>query len=114
MTKYNMYIFDGDVVIGKFKTTTDNMDLIFTEFGEKIVRDGFNQGFNVATQIDMYNVFINEIHKQKRHCQKIRHSDFYIYLSCVLALYKFNQETCDFLFLKCKKKNKKKCNNINV
>ena len=107
MTKYNMIIFDGDVVVGKYKTKTNDMDLIFKDCGEEIVRDGFKQGINMETQINMYKTFIEEINKQKRHCQKIRHSDFYIYLSCVCALYKFNQETDDILFLKCKKKKKK-------
>jgi len=111
MTKYNMYIFDGDTLIGKYKSTTDDMNLIFKDCGEEIVRDGFKQGINIEKQIDMYKIFIEEINRQKRHSEKIKQSDFYLYLSCVSALYKFNQETDDILFIKCKKKNKK--NNSN-
>ena len=108
MTKYKMYLFNDNKIVGKYKTTTDDMNLIFTEFGEEIVRDGFKQKINIKTQIDMYKNFIEVIDKQKRHSEKIRHSDFYLYLSCFCALYKFNEETDDVLFLKCKKKKLKK------
>jgi|TARA_R110001632_G_scaffold114922_1_gene226379 hypothetical protein len=110
MTKYNMYLFDEEKIIGKYKTRTDDMNLIFTEFGEKIVMDGFKQNINIKTQIDMYKTFIEEINKQKKHSQKIRCSDFYIYLSCFSALYKFNEAPDDVIFIKCKKKSKKGIN----
>lgn len=108
MTKYKMYLFNDEKIIGKYKTTTNDMNLIFKEFGEELVRDGFKQNINIKKQIEMYKTVIEEINKQKRHSQKIRHSDFYIYLSCFCALYKFNEETEDVLFLKCKKKSLKK------
>lgn len=106
---YRLYLSDGDVTIGKFKTTTDDMNLIYKEFGEQIILDGLRQGIKINTQIDMFKVFIDEIHRQKRHSEKIRHSDFYMYLSCYSALYKFNKETDGPMFLKIKKK--KVCNN---
>jgi len=101
---YRLYLFDGDVSIAKFKSTTDDMDLVYKECGEQLILDGFKQGINIENQSKMYQMFIDKIKKQKSNCQKIKASDFYMYLSCYSALYKFNKETDDPMFLKIKKK----------
>lgn len=108
---YRLYLSDGDVTIGKYKTKTDDMDLIYKEYGEEIIVDGLRKGFSIENQTIKYKLFIEAIHKQKRNCQKIRASDLYMYLSCYTALYKLNKETDDPMFFKIKKKKKKVCSN---
>ena len=108
---YRLYLYDNDIVIGKYKTTTDDMTLIYKEYGEEIILDGLRKGFSIEQQTTKYKIFIEAIHKQKSNCQKIRASDLYMYLSCYSALYKFNKEDDDPMFFKVKKKKRKVCSN---
>ena len=38
MTTYNMYLYDNESMIGKFKTKGDDMEEVYKSFGAKIVR----------------------------------------------------------------------------
>jgi hypothetical protein len=104
MTKYNMYLYDNESMIGKFKTKGDDMEEVYKSFGSKIVRNGFENGYTIPMQILKYQTFIKSINKQKDNCEKIRASDLYMYLSCYCALYKLNglQNNNDHMFLKVK------------
>ena len=54
--------------------------------------------------------FCNRIEKQKRHCEKIRRTDFFMFISCYFILVKFNIiDSSNFMFLK--RKNKKRVYN---
>ena len=109
---YRLYLYDNDIVIGKFKTRTDDMDLIYKEYGEEIILNGLRKKFSIEQQTNKYKSFIEAINKQKSNCEKIRASDLYMYLSCYSALYKFNQVNDDHMFFK-KKKKKNACKKSN-
>jgi hypothetical protein len=109
---YRLYLYENDIIIGKFKTRTDDMDLIYKEYGEEIILDGLRKGFCIDKQIDKYKLFIEGINKQKSNCEKIRASDLYMYLCCYSALYKFNKVSEDHMFFK-KKKRKNACKKSN-
>jgi len=102
---YRLYLSDGDVTIAKFKTRSDDMNLVYKEYGEEIILQGLRKGFTIEQQVKKYKLFIEAIHKQKRNCYKIRTSDLFMYLSCYSALYKFNEEMDTPMFLKIKNKN---------
>ncbi len=105
MTKYYLHLDYKDSYIAKFKTTTDDFNSIYKEVSEHIIKDGFKQGFTIDKQIAKYTSFCDEIHRQKRHSEKIRASDFIMFLSCYLALCKLNQiKHHEYMFLKIKKR----------
>ncbi len=105
MTKYYLHLDYNDLYIAKFKTTTDDFNSIYKEVSEHIIKDGFKSGFNIHKQINKYKSFCDEIYRQKQHCEKIRASDFIMFLSCYFALCKLNQiKDTDYMFLKIKKR----------
>lgn len=105
MTKYYLHLDYEDLYIAKFKVKTSDMNLVYQEVSEHIIKDGFKRGFNIQQQISKYKTFCDTIYKQKRNCEKIRASDFLMFLSCYVALHKFNQiKDKDYMFLKLKKR----------
>jgi len=87
---YNMYLDYGDLSIGKYKVRSTDMDKIYNQMAKPIILDGFKKGFNVKQQIYKYKLFLDKIHKLKKDCYKIKASDFILYLSCYMCLYKLD------------------------
>lgn len=99
---YYLYLFYKDFRIGKYKCTIDDIDLIYEDVGKNMILDGFQKGYNIDKQIEKYKIFMEQLHKQKINCEKIRASDIYLYLSSFMALYKLNNDLdeTDYFFLK--------------
>jgi hypothetical protein len=105
MTKYYLHLDYKDLYIAKFKTKSDDINLIYKEMAENIIMDGFKRGFTIQQQIDKYTSFCDSIYKMKDHCEKIRASDFLMFFSCYFALCKFKCiKPNEYMFLKIKKR----------
>ena len=101
---YNMYLSHHDLTISKYKVKTNDLSLIYKQMAEHIIIDGFKKGFTIDKQICKYKSFMDEIHKLKRNCYKIKASDYLMYLTCYLCLYKLNNSLIDEpIILKIKK-----------
>ncbi len=100
---YKLYMFYKDELIGKYNCVGDDWKEIYKSYSECLIRAGFIEGFTFDEQIKKYEDFCDDIHKQKRHCYKIKFKDFLTFLSCYFCLVKLNRINYDdFLFLKCK------------
>tara|TARA_R100001086_G_scaffold248252_2_gene184683 strand:+ start:449 stop:808 length:360 start_codon:yes stop_codon:yes gene_type:complete len=90
--------------VGRYKLHIDRLDELSVSFSETLIRDGFSKGFNIPTQIIWFEKFCNVITKQVENCQKVKCSDFQMFLATKLALYRLKKTSAnDFLFLKDKK-----------
>ena len=106
-TKYwRLILRYGDLVIGRFKTRTTDLNLLYKEMSEPVVLQALKDNINIKVQIKNYKLFCDNIHKQKFNCYKLRASDLIMYLTCYLCLTKFNVEVQEPFFYKLKKKKK--------
>ena len=104
---YNMYLDYGDLSIGKYKVRENDLEKIYDQMAKPIILDGFKKGFNINKQIQKYKLFLDKIHELKKNCYKIKASDFIMYLSCYMCLYKLDNKSVDPpMILKIKKKSK--------
>lgn len=102
---YNLYLSHHDLSISKYKVKTSDLSLLYKQLAEHIIIDGFNKGFTIDKQICKYKAFIDKIYKLKVNCYKIKASDYLMYLSCYLCLYKLNNCLIDEpIILKIKKR----------
>lgn len=100
---YKLYIYHDDIFIAKFKVKTNNICILNKYYTEDIIRDGMIRGMNINQQTLCYNTFCDLIKKQTINCEKIKLTDFMMFMTCSLALHRFNKkDTNDFLFLKIK------------
>tara|TARA_R110002096_G_scaffold137433_2_gene290844 strand:- start:177 stop:494 length:318 start_codon:yes stop_codon:yes gene_type:complete len=98
---YTLYLFYNDIQIGKYKMIGDDFNKLYKSFGERILREGFMNGKDIKTQTKTYKQLCDTIYKQKNNCEKIRASDYLMFLSCYINLVKFNLiDYNDFIFLK--------------
>ena len=104
MTKYyKLYIYNDDIFIAKFKMKTNDSFILEKYYTEYLIRDGFKRGQTMQTQILFFKKFCDIITKQTINCEKIKLTDFMMFLTCSLALHRFGiKDTNDFLFLKIK------------
>ena len=101
MKTYNMYLTYKDTYICKFKTTTTNPYVVYEDMGKDCVNDAFQKGINYKKQIAVFEKYCDIILKNKNNCYKIRKSDYLLFCSCYLALFKYNQlDSRDIIFLK--------------
>jgi len=100
-TTYTFYIYYKDTRLSKFKTYNDDLEGLYKEYGEGLIRDGFKHGMNIPYQIKWFDKFIDSIYKQKIDCYKIKSSEHLQVLSCFLGLIKYGQIDCtDYMFIK--------------
>ena len=105
MTTYYLHLDYNDLYIAKFKVRTDDINLVYKEISEKIILEGFRNGYTIEEQVHRYKVLCDKIYQQKDRCEKIRASDFLLFFSCYVALCKFNQiKPTEYMFLKKKKR----------
>ena len=98
---YTLYLFYKDIQIGKYKMIGDDFNKLYKSFGERILREGFMHGKSIKDQSKTYTLLCNTIYKQKINSEKIRASDYLMFLSCYINLVKFNLiDYNDFIFLK--------------
>lgn len=108
---YTMYINYRDLYVCKFPVNTTDLNSCYKEMAESMIRDGFKKGANISRQIELFKTVCDNIWKEKWNCHKIRRSDYLLFLTCMLALYKYGKIDSDrFIILKNKnlKKSKKK------
>jgi len=111
MVRYNLYLFYNNLLVGKFHTTTDNINHIYEEYSKELIMNALQRNINIEKQIKLYGAYCKQIAKQKDHCYKIKISDFLLFLGSYFSLVKFNKiSSTDYLFLKKKsfKSRKKK------
>ena len=107
VNEYYLYLYYQEDFIAKFVTKTDDILLVYKDFGEDLVIASMIKNIKLNEQIKDYENFIKNINKMKSNCEKIRRTDFFIYLSCFTILYKLNQDTIvDYLFIKKKKRSR--------
>ncbi len=105
VNEYYLYLYNQQGFIAKFETKTDDILLIYKDFGEDLVIASMIKNIKLNEQIKDYQNFIKNLNKMKINCYKIKKTDFFIYLSCFTILYKLNQDTIvDYLFIKKKKR----------
>ncbi len=105
MKKYKLHLYYKNELIGKYNTRTDDWNDMYNEMTYAIIKQGFQSGHTIPQQIKKFKIYCEAIYKQKINCEKIRHSDFYMFLTCYFALVKYNIISTDnFIFIK-----KKKC-----
>ena len=115
MTPYYFHLDYNDLYIAKFKVYTNDINVIYKRFSEKIIKDGFKRGVSLHQQMERYKLFCDKIYKLKDHCRKIRASDFFMFMSCYCALVKFNYiKPHEYMFLKSKSKKKSKIQKHNL
>jgi len=113
VNEYYLYLYYQEDFIGKYVTKTDDIYLIYKDFGEELIMASMIKNIKLHEQIKDYQHFIKNINKMKSNCEKIRKTDFFIYLSCFTILYKLNQDTIvDYLFIKKKKRSKRTLSQI--
>lgn len=101
---YSLFLYEQDDCIGRYKVEINDMKQLSNTMSDFIIRDGFKKGYNISQQTKMYEEFCKIIHKKYINCEKIKASDFPMFLAVKMALYRFNQTSSeDFLFLKDKK-----------
>tara|TARA_Y100000004_G_C8672735_1_gene309977 strand:+ start:113 stop:493 length:381 start_codon:yes stop_codon:yes gene_type:complete len=106
MKEYKLHVYYKNELIGKYDTRTDDWNDLYDVMSYDIIKQGFKSGYTIPQQIEKFKLFCEAIYKQKINCYKIRHSDFFKFLSCYLALVKYNIISLDnFIFIK--KKNRK-------
>ena len=102
MYKLNL-IYNNTII--KFNVDTDDWNNIYNEFGKDLITKAFVQNVSIKNQINKYKCFCDVLVKKKFDCYKIRSSDYLIFLSCFMALVKFNViSPLDIIILKKKKK----------
>ncbi len=105
VNEYYLYLYNHEGFIAKFVTKTDDILLVYKDFGEDLIIASMIKNIKLHEQIKDYQYFIKNINKMKSNCEKIKKTDFFIYLSCFNILYKLNQDTIvDYLFIKKKKR----------
>ncbi len=105
VNEYYFYLYNDEEFVAKFETKTDDILLIYKDFGEDLIIASMIKNIKLHEQIKDYQYFIKNINKMKSNCEKIKKTDFFIYLSCFNILYKLNQDTIvDYLFIKKKKR----------
>lgn len=99
--KYNFYCYYKDIRVGRYKCHEDNYDSLYNEMSKQLIKDAFLNGVNYKQQIQFFKVYCDKISNMVNNCYKVRASDFLMFLSCYVALIKYNEipET-DYLFMK--------------
>lgn len=98
---YTLYIYYENERICKFKSNTDDLNIMYKDGGEFLILDAFKKKISIDEQIKFYKNYINTIYRQKRDCYKIRASDLLLFRDVFLALYKFNEiNSEDIIILK--------------
>ena len=110
MKTYTMYLNYRDTYICKFPTTTTDPNVVYEVMGRECVDTAFKKGIHFQRQIVVFKGFCDKIYKMKQNSQKIRRSDYLMFCSCFLALFKYKQinKYDNIIFLKNKKNLKKK------
>lgn len=105
MKEYKLHVYFKNELIGKYDTRSDDWNDLYNIMSYATIKEGFQSGNSIQQQIEKFKLFCEAIYKQKINCEKIRHSDFYMFLSCYLALVKYNIISPDnFIFIKKKKR----------
>ncbi len=99
--KYNFYCYYKDIRVGKYKCSGDDFNELYEQMSKGLIMDGFEKGMNIQEQIKFFQVYCNKISEQVDKCYKVKASDFLMFLSCYVALIKYNviHET-EYLFIK--------------
>ena len=107
---YTQYIFHNDTLMSKFKTKGDSLEDMFNSHCKPILLNAMKrQNVPLHKQIHTYEEYCKTIEKQKFNCYKIKVSDLLLYTTCYCSLVKFGRrDPHDCIFIKNKKKNKKK------
>jgi len=101
---YKLYLYYKNELMGNYKVKGDDFDKCFNELSLILVKDGFKKNKTIHQQIQTYKNFCDTILKRKRDCYKIKSSDWWLFLSCYMALVKFNEISYnDFIFMKIKR-----------
>ena len=102
--KYNLFMFYKDTYICSTYVKGDDWERVYNHMSNDVVNKGFKAKVNYKSIINTCNDFCDKIEKMKRHCEKIKVSDFMMFVSCYFILVKFNIiDHQDFLFIKNKK-----------
>jgi len=100
---YNFYCYYKDLRIGKYKCQGDNIEELYSRMSKPIIMDGFKNGKDWKLQVKVFQLYCDGIAKQVDRCEKVRASDFLMFLSCYIALVKYNKiPDTDYLFMKIK------------
>ena len=107
---YTQYIFHNDTLMSKFTTKGDSLEDMFNIHCKPIILNGMkNNNVSINDQMEHYSDFCKVIEKQKFDCYKIKTSDLLLYATSYCCLVKFGKrDSNDCIFMKNKKKNKKK------
>ncbi len=101
---YNLYLYYKNEFMGRHEVMGDDIEKCFKAISYVLVKDGFKKNKTIYQQIETYTKFCDTILKQKKDCYKIRKSDLLLFLSCYIALVKFNEISYnDFIFMKIKR-----------
>jgi len=103
--KYNFYCYYKDIRVGRYKCDGDKFNELYDQMGKQIIQDAFMKGINYKEQIKFFKVYCDKISTMVKNCYKVKASDFLMFLSCYVALIKYNEipET-DYLFMRIKSK----------
>ena len=105
---FTMSLFYDNTYLGSFKTITDDPEKIYKMYGESTIREGFNRGHGIPYQKKRCQKYMKDYEKNVRHCMKIKASSFIMLLACFFISEKFEDDKCQSIFLKNKKKVKNK------
>ena len=99
--KYNLYLYYNDIRVGKYPVDKDDIDEAYNEMSKELIMDGLRKGVNIKSQVKFFKSYCNKISKMVDDCYKVKASDFLMFLSCYIALIKFNEIECtDYFFMK--------------
>ena len=99
--KYLFYCYYNDIRVGKYKVDGDNFNELYQVMGKPLIMDGFKKGINCKLQCMGYKIFCDKIAKQVERCEKVRASDYLLFLSCYVSLVKYNKiNDTEYLFIK--------------
>tara|TARA_R110000803_G_scaffold182404_3_gene244736 strand:+ start:5028 stop:5399 length:372 start_codon:yes stop_codon:yes gene_type:complete len=102
-TYYKLYLFYENELVGNYPTTIDNWETLYETYSKQVILNGYKANINYKLQIKVLKDFMEVIAKQKRNCEKIKASDYIMFLSCFFALLKYNEiDSSDYIFLKIK------------
>ena len=105
--RYKLYLHNNDILIYKCIIWTNDIMEIANHYGTPLIEKGLRNGVNLWQQINILNLFMKGIYKQKINCYKIRKTDLDMYLASYCALLKLNRienPHNDLIILKIKKK----------
>ena len=98
-TNYNLYLFYNDTYICSNQTVGDDWEKVYNQMSLKVIKDCMEIN-KFKDVIKTCTSFCNRIEKQKRHCEKIRRTDFFMFISCYFILVKFNIiDSSNFMFI---------------